>query len=155
MALSVRVDGGRDLTSVRRNLRMLGDRGLSRQLSAGLQRAAKPFAPAVRAEVPKAMPSGYAPTLSKSLRFRISSSERRGAASVVIRVYGDGKAEKRDVPALNRGVLRHPVYGRRSNWVAQKVRSGFVDRPADRLAPDIRREMNAVVDYIADQITKG
>ena len=170
MAVSVSVTGGADLTQVRRNLRMLGDKGLSQQMSRGLQRAAKAVGPEVRAEVAKVMPSGYAPVLSKSLRFRTSAAERGGSASVTIRVYGDGKKEKRDVVRLNRGELRHPVFGRSrplknharhratamaNPWVSQKVRPGFVDRPVDRLVPEVRREMQQVVDWVADQITRG
>ena len=170
MPVSVRVAGGADLTSVRRRLRMLGEKGLSRQMSQALQRAAKPVGPAVRAEVPKAMPSGYAPILSKSLRFRTSAAERRGSASVTIRIYGDGRKEKRDVVRLNRGELRHPVFGRtrplknharykatsmKNPWAVQRVRKGFVDRPVDRLGPDVSREMQQVVDWVADQITRG
>lgn len=155
MGFEVRV-GTADLTSVRRALKQVGDVGLGKQLARGLSRAARPLGPAIRAEVPRAMPSGYAPVLSKSLRFRTAVNSTKQTARLVFRVYGDGRREKRDVPTLNRGVLRHPVYGKRgAGWVAQRVRSGFVDRPADRMGPDISREMQGVVDYVADQITKG
>lgn len=156
--MSVRVAGGADLTSVRRNLRMLGDGDLSRQMSRGFQRAAKPLKPEVQKSAEALMPhrGGYAGLLSKSLRFRTTTRERRGAASLVITIYGAGKKEQRDVVRLNRGVLRHPIpAGRKHPWVNQSVRRGFVDRPVDRLAPDVAREMQAVVDYIADQITRG
>lgn len=156
MAFTVQVQPGRDLTTVRRNLRQIGDKGLSRQLSAGLQRAAKPFRPAVQKSAAELMPSGYGPILSKSLRYRTAVRERRGSASVQIRLYGEGKAEKRDIPAINRGTLRHPVFGRRkSPWVSQRVPAGFVDRPADRLGPAMAKEMQAVVDHVADLIKKG
>lgn len=155
MAMQVRVQGGRDLTSVRRDLRRLGDRDLSRRMSQALSRAAKPVKPAVQAEAVKLLPSGYGPLMSKSVRLRTTTRERRGSASLVLTIYGAGKQEHRDVTRVNKGVLRHPVYGRRRNpWVNQKVRRGFVDRPVDRLAPDVRREMEQVVDWIADQITK-
>ena len=147
--------GSADLASVRRALRKVGDTGLGRQLAAGLSRAARPLGPAIRAEVPKAMPSGYAPVLSKSLRFRTAVKSTKSTARLTYRVYGDGRREKRDVPTLNRGRLRHPVYGRRSVWAEQRVRSGFVDRPVDRMVPDVVREMQAVVDQVAAQITKG
>lgn len=148
--------GSADLAQVRRALKQVGDKGLGKQLAAGLSRAARPLGPAIRAEVPRAMPSGYAPVLAKSLRFRTAVKSARTTARVTVRVYGDGQREKRDVPALNRGTLRHPVFGRRrKGWVAQRVRAGFVDRPADRLGPDISREMQAVVDYVAGQITQG
>ena len=153
--MSVRVQGGAQLHTVRQRLREVGDQGLGKQMGRALSRAGKPLAAAVRAEVPKAMPSGYAPTLAKSLRFRTAVQESRSTARVTFRVYGDGRRDRRDVPTLNRGRLRHPVFGRRANWVDQRVRSGFVDRPVDRLAPDVAREMQAVVDYIADQIKRG
>ncbi|HEY9414195.1 MAG TPA: hypothetical protein VIQ30_05510, partial [Pseudonocardia sp.] len=122
MAFSVSVSGGRDLTTVRRNLRMTGDRQLSQQMSRGLQRAAKPLKPAVQKSAAELMPSRYGPTLSKSLRFRLTTRERRGAASVIIRVTGAGKQENRDIPRINRGVLRHPIpAGRRHPWVDQRV----------------------------------
>ncbi|MEV4271929.1 hypothetical protein [Micromonospora aurantiaca (nom. illeg.)] len=168
--MAVRVTGSAQLHTVRQALRDVGDRGLGGQLRRGLKAAGDKLAPAVRAEVPRAMPSGYAPTLSRSLRFRTVTRETRHTAWVTVRVYGDGRKEKRDVPRLNAGVLRHPVFGRSrplknharykatsqlNPWVAQTVRKGFVDRPADRLMPEVSREMQRVVDWVASQITKG
>lgn len=151
---------------MRRQLRQLDDKALSRQMSRGLQRAAKPVKPAVQKEAVALLPSGYGPLMSRSVRVRTQARERRGSASVTIRVYADGEGEQRDVRRINAGTLRHPVFGRSRTirrtgtrvanpWVAQTVRKGFVDRPVDRLVPDVAREMNAVVDWVADQITKG
>jgi len=153
VGFEVRVSS-RDLAGVHRALKQLGDKGLGKQMSKGLLAAGRPLRREIRTEIPKAMPSGYAPVLSKSLRFRQQVKTGRKDARVTIRVHADGQQERRDLPALNRGRLRHPVYGRRRHpWVNQKVRAGVVDRPIDRLAPEIRRQMNAVVDYVADQIT--
>ena len=168
--MQVRVSGGADLHSLRRTLREIGDKGLGKQLGQGLRKAGRKFQPEVRAEVPKAMPSGYAPILSRSLRFRTAVKETRHTAWVTFTVYGDGRKERRDVPRLNRGVLRHPVFGRTrplkhharyratsmlNPWVAQKVRKGFVDRPVDRLTPEVAQEMRQVIDWVADQIKRG
>lgn len=116
------------------------------------------------------MPSGYAPVLARSLRFRTQVRASHSTARVLFRVYGDGRREQRDVAALNKGTLRHPVFGRtrplkrhakhratsKANpWVPQKVRKGFVDRPADRLTPEVARQMQAVVDWVGDQIARG
>lgn len=158
MGFSVQVQPGRDLTTVRRNLRQLGEQGLGRQLSKGLQRAARPLKPAIQASALKVLPKrgGYAELMSKSIRMRTEIREARSVARVQIRVYAAGKQEKRDIPRINKGVLRHPIpAGRRHPWVDQRVRRGFVDRPVDGLGPDIRREMNAVVQAAADLITKG
>ncbi|MGW9196052.1 hypothetical protein [Micromonospora chersina] len=170
MGMSVRVTGGAKLHTLRQTLRDIGDQGLGKQLGRGLRKAGAKFGPEVRAEALKAMPSGYGPTLAKSLRFRTAIRETRHTAWVTFRVYGDGRKERRDVPQLNRGILRHPVYGRSrplkhharykatsqlNPWVAQKVRKGFVDRPVDRLVPEVAREMQQVVDWVADQIKRG
>ncbi|HEY9418156.1 MAG TPA: hypothetical protein VIQ30_25635 [Pseudonocardia sp.] len=157
MGMSVRVAGGADLTSVRRNLRLTGDQELSRRMSRGFQRAAKPIKPAVQASAVKVLPKrgGYGELMSRSVRVRITTRERRGTASVTIRVVGAGKQENRDIARINKGILRHPIpAGRKHPWVNQTVRRGFVDRPVDGLSPDAAREMRAVVEWIASQITK-
>lgn len=150
--MEVRLTGGAQLHDVRRKLKDIGDKGLGKQMGKALREVTQPLRKEIRAEVPRAMPSGYAPTLSKSLQFRQSVRETRHTARVEFRVYAKGQREKRDVPALNRGRLRKPLFGNRSRWYDQKVRVGFVDRPVDRLGPDIKRQMNAVIDTIADQI---
>jgi hypothetical protein len=152
VGLQVRVEGGAQLAAVRRRLAAVGEKGLARQMAKSLRAAAAPLRPAIRAEAVVAMPSGYGPTLSRSLRFRQSTRAGGSVAEVAVRVYGDGRKERRHVPALNRGRLRHPLFGRRGWWYEQRVRPGFVDRPADRLAPDAARQMRAVIDYVAEQI---
>jgi hypothetical protein len=152
MAFEVKITGGAQLRDVQNRLRAIGDTGLGKQMGKALRDAASPLRPAVKAEAVRAMPSGYGPTLSRSLRFRTAVKETRHTAGVVVRVYGDGRRQRRDVPALNRGRLRHPLYGDRNWWFDQRVRSGFVDRPADRILPDAVRQMQAVIDYVADQI---
>lgn len=153
MGFDVRMSGGAELYRLRTQLKTLGDTGLGKHMDKGFKAAVKPLGPAIKAEVPKAMPSGYAPVLSKSLRFRLASKTKRQSTELRFRTFGEGKQERRDVPALNKGKLRHPVYGKRKKaWVEQKVRSGFVDRPVDGLAPDVRREMQSVIKYVADEL---
>jgi hypothetical protein len=164
--MDIRFSGARDLADIRRALRDLDDKTITRRLSKGLAKTTEPLTKEIRAEAGRTMPSGYGPTLSKSLRFRRSTRERSGTARVELRIYGDGAREERDIRRLNRGELRHPVFGRsrrirrgpkagtvvRNPWAVQHVRKGFVDRPVDRLGPGVRREMDALVDEIADQI---
>lgn len=147
--------GPANLYSVRQALKQVGATGLGRQMDAGFKAAVKPLGPEIVAEVPKAMPSGYAPVLSRSLTFRLASRTARQSTELRYRVYGDGQTERRDVPALNKGLLRHPVYGRRRKaWVAQKVRPGFVDVPFKRLEPKVRKEMLAVLDSVTAQLKR-
>ncbi|WP_146755551.1 hypothetical protein [Micromonospora saelicesensis] len=153
--MPVRVTGSAQLHKVMQVLKETGNKGLGKGMAAGFRMATAPLGPAVSAEVPKAMPSGYAPVLSRSLQFKTQARAFKHVARVTWRVYGDGQQERRDVPALNRGLLRHPLYGNRQWWIDQKVRKGFVDRPLDRLGVDVRREMNKVIDQVADKIARG
>lgn len=153
--MQIRVTGGTDLARTREALRRVGDKALSRKMSKALQSAARPLGPEVRREIPRALPLGYAPELSRSMRFRTSVRERSGYARVQIRVYGDGRRQRRDVPTINRGTLRHPLFGNRNRWYAQRVRPGFVDRPVDRLIPGVVDQMQTVVDAVAEQITQS
>lgn len=154
MGFEVRVTGQRDLFAVSRKLREIGDKGLGKQMAKGLQDASKPLRPAITASAQQMMPhsGGYASTLSRSLKYRQNTQTTKTTARVVLRVHADGRRERRDVPSLNRGRLRKPLYGNRRHWFDQRVRPGFVDEPFDRLRPQIAKAMDAVVDYVADQI---
>lgn len=170
MGLEVTVGGRVELGALRQTLRTIGDKGLGKELAQGLQRAARPLAPALRESAVALMPSGYGPLLARSLRYRTALRGQRSSARLTVRIYGDGQSERRDVPKLNAGVLRHPVHGRTrplkrhslhkatsmvNPWVAQRVPVGFVDKPVDRLSPELTRQMQGVVDDVARQIKRS
>lgn len=148
------VKGADKLRKLARDLRAAADRDLSRKLRAGISRTVKPFGEAVKAET-ATLPSGYAPVLGRALRVRASTRTRGAGAGVRIVVSAKGKVEDRDVAAVNAGALRHPLFGRRRRWYTTAVTPGFVDRPVERLGDDVRREVEKVVDDIADQIERG
>jgi hypothetical protein len=178
MGMEVRVTGGRDLLAVSKALKKVGDKGLGKQMGKALRDATQPLRRDIKTSAGALLPhsGGYAALMSKSLRFRQQVKETRTTARIAFKVWAVGPREERDVRAVNAGRLRHPVHGKRryikwrtrpdgtrvripdpgeprlNPWVAQKVRPGFVDRPVDRLAPDIARRMNAVVEYVADQL---
>lgn len=63
--------------------------------------------------------------------------------------------EKADLAAINRGRLRHPVYGR-PPWVIQSIRPGFVDRVMEGvLARRAQREFLQAVDEIRAYIRRA
>lgn len=153
MGLEVRIDT-RDLLGVSKALKRVGDKGLGKQMGRALQKASEDLRPTIRESAAALLPSrgGYAGVMSKSLKFRQQLQTSATSARVVFLIHADGRRERRDVPAVNRGRLRHPVYGNRDAWTDQKVRPGFVDRPVDKLQPQIAARMKSVVDYFADQI---
>lgn len=163
-ALSVELTGGgQQLHDLAQRLKD-ADKELRKELQAGLTRATKPLMAAVRVEIEPTMPKGYEDVLSRSLAMR--TQVRTGAtAGVRITAIAKGTAKNRDIRALDRGTLRHPVYGRRRRnskgwlipnpWVRQTIRSGFWTRPMKEGAPEVRKELVAVIAAVSRKIARG
>lgn len=128
-----------------------------REYRAALRTAAKPMSDGVRADLGGYMPhrGGYLAVLGGALRARILP-ERTG---VLIRNTAKGKARGRDLKSLERGRLRHPVFGRRSGRRGQgimrdnRVRAHFFTEPITARADAAVRELVKVMREIAQRIT--
>jgi hypothetical protein len=149
VAVDIEIRGVDELRAAARALRD-ADRQLGERMSRGLRQIGERFARDVRSEAHR-LPSGYAPTMAAAVR--VSTSLKRGGMS--LRVYAPGKGDERAVRAINAGVLRHPVFGHRARWVEQRVRPGFVDDPARRLADRVQHEIESAVDAAVATATRG
>ena len=145
--------GGEQLTDLGRRLK-IADKHLAKELRSGLTRAARPLIVAVRAEIPPVMPKGYEQVLSRSLKIRTQVRTGRNAA-VRITAVAKGRGQNRHIRALDRRILRHPLFGDRDWWYTQRVRPGFWSRPMHAGVPAVRRELVKVMSDVADKITRG
>jgi hypothetical protein len=109
-----------------------------------LAQSTEPVKLEIKAEAERVMPSegGYRSLLTKSLRWRMSRRSAGQVAQVILATYADGTSERRDINALERGSLRHPIYGRSRRiktghragtiipnpWAVTTIRSGFHQR---------------------------
>lgn len=57
-----------------------------------------------------------------------------------------------DLLAINRGVLRHPVFGNRNVWRDTNVEKGYFDKPIERRADEITNRIASAIDRL---IAKG
>jgi hypothetical protein len=87
---------------------------------------------------------------------------RTSVRATTVRIVGTanvsarGKTEERDVAAVNRGRLRHPVFGRRrAPWKTTTVVRGFVDRPINKAGDRITDAVRKARDSVADEIVRG
>lgn len=154
--IDARVLGAQQLREVARHIRNEGDKGLGRQFGKALEKAVEPIKKSIAESAARTMPSGYAPTLSRSLKHRrtTKTDTRRGA--VRLATYGDGRKERRDLPALEAGKLRHPVFGRtRSPWVQQRIRAGFHKRGIEKAGGEAEKQILVVVDDFVQRLAKG
>ena len=112
MAVGGSIKGRAELREVITKLEVSAPAELEKDLLAGTREALKPIRADVKAEALAKLPKrgGYAALLARSVKV---STRVTGGNKIVARVSvtASGKREKRDLPAVNRGVLRHPVFG--------------------------------------------
>jgi hypothetical protein len=126
-----------------------------KEYNTALRKAAKPMSAAVSADLGHYMPrrGGYLGVLAGSLVVRVLPR----AGGVVIRAFASGRTRRRDVRSLERGRLRHPLYGR---WATKSGKptgyntarpEGFFTKPitarADLAVAGLIKAMRAVAGY--------
>jgi hypothetical protein len=164
--LEADIRGGAQLWDLHRQIQALGNKGLGREMSAGLRRSSRPIEKSIREEYAAGLPQrgGYAGLFSKSLRFRTGLRATARTALFRVTTFADGTHERRDIDKLERGELRHPVHGRsrvgRSGrrtpnpWAVTTVRGGFHRRGTDSAADAAEREMDKVLREFSARLIK-
>lgn len=152
-----------------------GNAQLPGQIRRGFQRALTPLHAEIVRQAFSKLPDRYVEQdLEPDLHVQISLRGRGGAVTADARIYAAGKVERRKITDLERGMLRHPVYGRRRRrrwtttkprkripggqlvpnpWVAQPVEPGFVADAVGATRSGIRREMDAVLTALEATLT--
>lgn len=164
--LQVTVDHGRELYELGRRLRD-APADLAKEMRRGVLKAVAPIGRDVRRHLSLYMPDrgGFTAELSRSLRIR-TQIQTRYFAAVRVTLHAVGAKSRRDVGALDKGVLRHPVFGRYrvahrqrrfilNPWVAQRITAGFWTNPVQFNKPAARNEIRQVLHRVGLKITKG
>lgn len=142
--------GAAELRYVARLVEKIRVRDLKLELSRAQRQAFAPLLPAIKAEA-ATLPSGYAPTMARTVRLSV----RRRGLTTTAEVYARGRRKERDVRSVDAGELRHPLYGNRDHWFVTRVRSGFVDRPVKNLGERIATESLDALERVGNEIVRG
>lgn len=145
-----RVTGAAELRYVARLVERQRVAGLKQELARAQRRAFAPLLPAIKAEA-ATLPSGYAPTMARTVKLSV----RRRGLETTAEVYARGRRSERDVRSIDAGRLRHPLFGNRGHWYTTRVRPGFVDRPVNRLGERIASESLDALERVANEIARG
>lgn len=148
MPVDVRVTGANQLADLAKQLKAIGNNDLRKELLAGIRKAAKPMAQSAKDRAERELPKagGLNEVVAKS---KFSTRTRTAGRTPGVRVVA---SNPHDIKALDRGRLRHPVYGNRNAWVTQKVTPGwFTDAMLDN-ADEVRREILAALDRVARKL---
>jgi hypothetical protein len=161
------IGGSAQLRQVAGAIKAAGDKGMGKEMSAGLRRAAKPLQAAILDSAAETLPQGggYAAEFTRSMRFRTSVRAAARQAAFRLVTFSDGTKERRDIRRLEAGQLRHPVFGRSralrnrqrvpNPWAVTAIKPGFFERGTSKAAAAVETEMLAVLGELAARITKG
>ena len=156
MTLELEVKGTAELDAVAARLRKEATRFQRRVSTATRKAVERSYRPVLVGMTASFVPNGYAPVLSRDLR--VSTSVRLAGTSpgVTARVFAPtGGKLGRDVTALERGTLRHPLFGNRGFWYRQRVRRGFASVPLRAIRPLIVREIDRELAAISRDVERG
>ena len=117
MADQVRIDGAEQMVDLARRMREVGDReiipALRREITAGTRDTRRKVRDRIRATLPQEGGlnrwAGTMPSMSTHIE--------RDRASVKLRLTKRGH----DLEAMNRGTVRHPLFGNRRHWYTTRV----------------------------------
>lgn len=150
MPADLRIVGADKLGDVARRLKETGDKELRRELYRGIQRAANPLKEVAKRSARANLPSrGGLNEWVASSSFSVST---RGGQNPAVRFAG--RKTGHDLRALDRGRLRHPLYGNRRHWFTQQIPPGWFSRPMEAAIPGIRRDVVDVLEDIARRIAR-
>jgi hypothetical protein len=139
------------LERISRELREQANRGLAKELNAGLRAATQPMMTAARTRMLAVLPKrGGLNRRAAAARMTVTS--RRGAAEPGVTIEVRSGRQRIDVGRLDAGSVRHPVFGHRSTWVGQRVVAHTITGSFEDHAEAARREVSAALDRVAAQI---
>jgi hypothetical protein len=139
-----------------RDLKAAGSpaRGLRLELLRAMRLAAKPMVEAAqesaRANLPKAggLNTYVADGAKIAARNRLATT--RGVGVRIVATEGGVNLTRMD-----KGTVRHPVYGNRAAWVNQKIPDGWFTKPLNERAPMVQAEITMAMDIIGRRIEMG
>lgn len=128
------VEGGAQLRETALRLKAAGNVELWKQAQKKIRLATAPARPAIRASARANLPrSGGLNEWVASASVTTSILTGARTAGVRIRVRKKGH----DMSDLDKGVVRHPLYGNRSYWYTTQVPPGFASRPLNAMKPAV------------------
>lgn len=144
MPTEVQVAGADQLERLGARLKDLGDKELRRELFSGITRATKPLKLAAKQSARAKLPKRGGLNELVASQAKLSTRTRVTGKTVGVRLVA--ALGKTNLRLMDRGELRHPVYGNRAAWVVQEVEPGWFSDPMHAGEPLVRREVLSALD---------
>ncbi len=143
--VQVIIKGAEDLERIGKALKQVGNRELRLELLRAIRTATKPTHQQIRDSARQLLPhrGGLAELIAKS---SLTTRTRLSGRSVGVRIVA---RSSHDIKALDKGRLRHPVYGNRDSWVTQYVKTGWFSTPLFATGKAVRLEVSEAAARVA------
>jgi len=155
MASDVRVSGGAKIAAVAAALRHLGtDRTIVNEMAKEIRRVSPDMRQAIKDSAIEHLPKrGGLNRWVAAAKVRTSIRRSPRSAGITFVVSRNSIHGKTDMDAINRGRLRHPVFGNRRKWVVQAVEPGFGDKALQGpIADDFRDAAHKAIDKAIEAV---
>lgn len=152
MPADLTIQGAEQLAEVAKLLKQTGDKDLRKELFRGFNRATKPLKEAAKDAARRELPKrgGLNEWAASS---RMATRTRTSGQNVGVRIVSTKKGH--DLRSLNRGRLRHPLFGNRRFWFNQPVKTWWFDDAMKGKAGAVRKELVVVLDDVARKVARG
>ena len=74
--------------------------------------------------------------------------EKSAGVKIVLKRKGS------DLQSLDKGRLRHPLFGNRKHWYEQSVAAGFFTKPIEEDADDLKRRISGRIDKYVNELER-
>lgn len=128
------------------------DKQLRRNLLANLRTAGKPVVTEMKKNLRTDMPQrgGLARDLGRA---KIGVRTKTSGKSAGVRI--EASHSQHDLAAVEAGLIRHPVFGRKGPWVTQKVPAGRLSAPVDDAKPEMQRAVVKAMEQVRADLERG
>lgn len=142
------VRGADQFVALARRLKEAGEVDLNRELYKGINDATLLLKEELAASALNTLPhrGGLGRVISES---RITISKRSVGKTAGIRVKA---SSGHDIGAIDRGRVRHPLFGDKSHWYEQAVKPGWWSTPTGRSGLAARRGVDQAMENIKQKI---
>jgi hypothetical protein len=148
----IHIEGTAQFQQLADRLKAAADRDLRKQVGASLRKVAKPIGQRVLEKGAESMPhkGGLSAKIGKGkVGVRAGLTGRQASVSLLLKAGGY------DLNPLDRGQLRHPVFGNKKSWVRQSVPSGRFTAAFEAEAPKARAEVLKAVNDTLNDAARG
>ena len=152
---SVHVRGQEKLTRVARLLEHHGRaRTIRRRMGKDIRSGSEVITREQRSALTTGLPKrgGAATTITgqAKLSTRISLATSRSTGVTIVDSW-----KGHNVPAIDQGSLRHPLWGNRRHWFNTSIRPGLLSRPVERNRRRVQIAIIRTLDALAEEIARG